>query len=393
MSIFKTADILIPQNTDLEKWSVVACDQFTSQPEYWEETARIAGDAPSALNLVYPEAFLSEGDARIKKINAAMDKYLAGGLFKTYGDCFILTERTLGGGRKKRGLIGAIDLEEYDFTKGSKSHVRATEGTVLERIPPRVKIREGAALELPHVIILINDPKNGVLGTVKQGARIYDFELMQGGGHLSGFEVTNKNKVISALEAYEAAAEDGLSYAVGDGNHSLATAKTCWENIKKTLSEDERKTHPARFCLCEIENIHDPSVEFEPIHRIVFGCDPEKLIADFKASAVLGKGQKLKAICGDKSEKFEVSCDGLLVGELQKFLDKSGFEVDYIHGADALAELAKKDGACGFLLPSPDKSALFKTVISDGALPRKTFSMGEANEKRYYMEAKLIKTY
>lgn len=391
MSIFRPADIMIPQNLELEKWSVVACDQFTSQPEYWEEVSEIVGDSPSTLNLVYPEAFLSEDDARIEKINTAMDNYIESGIFKTYPNSFFLTERTLSGGRVKKGLIGQIDLEEYDFNKGSKSAVRATEGTVIERIPPRVKIRQGAPLELPHIIILINDPEDKVMKSVSKGNCLYDFELMQSGGNLKGFIVTNNDDVIGAIEEYENSAEDGFSYAVGDGNHSLATAKTCWENIKPTLSDEERKTHPARFCLCEIENIHNKAIEFEPIHRVVFGCNPEKLISDFKSSVSLGEGQVIEYSYGNTKGKISLNCEGLAVGELQKFLDKGNFEIDYIHGADVAVKLAEKPNTCAFLLPSPDKSALFKSVIADGALPRKTFSMGEANEKRYYMEAKMIK--
>lgn len=392
--VFTKADILLPvEGTELEKWSVVACDQFTSQPEYWEKAAEIAGDAPSTLNLVYPEAFLSEGDGRIAKINAAMKDYVENGVFKEYKNALIYVERHLSGNRVRRGLMGAVDLEAYDFNKGSKSAVRATEGTVLERIPPRVKIRQDAPLELPHVMILTDDAEDKILSSVKCGDKVYDFELMLDGGRLTGYLVSNVDEVLSVISEYENNAADGLAYAVGDGNHSLATAKTCWENVKGRVSSD----HPARYCLVELENIHDKSLEFEPIHRVVFNTDPEKLIADFKdkygAEETDNGGQHIKYLYGDVAGDLYVANppSKLEVGTLQKYLDEAGCEVDYIHGEEVVKSLSSKDKCCGFILPKPGKSDLFASVIADGALPRKTFSMGEANEKRYYMEAKNIK--
>ena len=392
--VFTKADILLPvDGTELEKWSVVACDQFTSQPEYWEKAAEIAGDAPSTLNLVYPEAFLSEGDGRIAKINAAMKDYIEKGVFKEYKNALIYVERHLSGNRVRRGLMGAVDLEAYDFNKGSKSAVRATEGTVLERIPPRVKIRQDAPLELPHVMILTDDVEDKILRTVKCGEKVYDFELMLGGGHISGYLVSNVDEVLSVIEEYEKTATDGLAYAVGDGNHSLATAKTCWENLKGNVPEN----HPARYCLIELENIHDKALEFEPIHRVVFNTEPEKLISEFKvaygAEETDNGGQRITYVYGDKSGELYIKNppSKLEVGTLQKFLDEVGCEVDYIHGEDVVKALSSKKDCCGFILPKPGKSDLFASVIADGALPRKTFSMGEANEKRYYMEAKKIK--
>ncbi len=397
MKVFKSADIMIPKNVDNTKWSVVACDQFTSQPEYWQDAEKIVGDSPSTLNLVYPEAFLSEGDARIDKINASMKKYAEDGIFETLPDSLLYIERTLEGGKVRPGIIGAIDLEAYDFTKGSKSPVRATEGTVLERIPPRVKIRENASLEFPHAILLIDDIENKVFDTIKKGKCVYDFELMKKGGHLTGYVIDNKDEILDILHNHEASAVDNLAYAVGDGNHSIATAKTCWENLKATLSDAEKETHPARFCLVELENIHDKSLEFEPIHRCVFGCDPEKLVSDFisatDASSEDNGGQHIKYVYKNKSGDLYIknSSSPLEVGTLQNFLDTCEFEVDYIHGEDVVESLSQKDGVCGFILPSPNKSDLFVSVIKDGALPRKTFSMGEAHEKRYYMEGKKIK--
>lgn len=398
MSVLKKADIMLPKNVDLTKWSVVACDQYTSQPEYWEKVQELVGDSPSTLNLVYPEAFLSQGDGRIAKINEAMQRYCEEGLFDTYENCLIYTERTLPGGRVRKGIVGAVDLEAYDFNKGAKSAIRATEGTVLERIPPRVKIRENAPLELPHVMLLVDDKEKSLIEQVKKGEKLYDFELMADGGHLAGWLAEDSDEFMSKLDAFSEKAADGLVFAVGDGNHSLATAKTCWENLKPSLSEEERENHPARFCLVEIENIHDEVLEFEPIHRVVFGIEDEDafinaLTEELGCSEENNSGQEIVLVKGENKKKLYMNntSSPLAVGTLQKYLDKLSFEVDYIHGEDVVASLSGKDGAVGFLLPKPEKSSLFETVIKDGALPRKTFSMGEANEKRFYMEAKVIR--
>ena len=400
MNVFKKADILIPKDIDYKKWSVVACDQYTSQPEYWDEVKNIAGDEPSALNIVFPEAFLAEGDSRIAKINATMEKYLEDGIFEECLDSMIYVERTMANGKIRKGIIGAVDLEEYDFSVGSKSKIRATEGTVLERIPPRVKIRENASLELPHIMLLIDDKERTVIEQVEKGEMIYDFDLMQSGGHLSGYLLSDfeAERVLAALDVLDENADGNLLFAVGDGNHSLATAKTCWENLKATLSDAEIENHPARFCLVEIENIHDEALEFEPIHRVVFGVNPEELLREFKAyypetSDVDNGGQHIKYTY--KNEKGDLfvknSPSALCVGTLQKFIDEKGYEVDYIHGEDVTEKLAQADNTIGFLLPGMEKSDLFRGVIMDGALPRKTFSMGEAHDKRFYFEAKKIK--
>lgn len=400
MNIFKKADILIPKDIDFSKWSVVACDQYTSQPEYWDEVKNFVGDSPSALNIVFPEAFLAEGDARISKINATMEEYLADGIFEECLDSMIYVERTMANGKVRKGIIGAIDLEEYDFSVGSKSKIRATEGTVLERIPPRVKIRENAPLELPHVMLLIDDKERTVIEQVEKGELVYDFDLMQKSGHLSGYLLSDfeAERVLAAISELDENAEGNLLFAVGDGNHSLATAKTCWENLKPTLSVEEQENHPARFCLVEIENIHDDALEFEPIHRVVFDTDPEKLLAGFKAyypetSDTDNGGQHIEyTYKGKRGDLFvKNSPSALCVGTLQKFLDDKGASVDYIHGADVTERLARSENAIGFLLPAMEKSDLFRGVIADGALPRKTFSMGEAEDKRFYFEAKKIK--
>ncbi|MEE0944285.1 MAG: DUF1015 domain-containing protein [Clostridia bacterium] len=394
MAVFNKADILLPK-TDMEKWSVVACDQFTSQPEYWAETERIAGDTPSTLNLVFPEVYLSEGRGRIEKINKTMQEYLDSGLFAEYKNSLIYIERTVAG-KVRQGLVGAVDLDAYDFHKGAKSAIRATEGTVMERIPPRVEIRRDAPLELPHVMLLVDDSERTIIEPLKNSEKtpLYDFDLMQKGGHLSGWLLSDSaaDSALNAIAKLEKTAPDGLLFAVGDGNHSLATAKTCWEKIKKTLSLEEQINHPARFCLVELVNIHSEALVFEPIHRVVFGCDAEKLVAKLKSECG-GEGYIVKCVTSNGEEEISLSADlsKLAVGVLQNFLDKEGVEVDYIHGDDVCRELGKRAENVGFLLPKPDKSDLFKSVIKDGALPRKTFSMGDANEKRYYTEAKRIK--
>lgn len=394
MAVFNKADILLPK-TDMEKWSVVACDQFTSQPEYWAETEKVAGDAPSTLNLVFPEVYLSEGSGRIAKINKTMQEYLDKGLFTEYKNSLIYIERTVAG-KIRQGLIGAVDLEAYDFHKGAKSAIRATEGTVMERIPPRVEIRRDAPLELPHVMLLVDDNEKTIIEPLKDSDKtpLYDFELMQNGGHLAGWLLSDSaaDSALNAIAELEKTAPDGLLFAVGDGNHSLATAKTCWDEIKKTLSAEEQKNHPARYCLIELVNIHSEALVFEPIHRVVFGVAAEKLVQKLKDECG-GDGHIVKCVTANGEEEISLSADlsKLAVGVLQKFLDNEKVEVDYIHGDDVCCELGKKEGNVGFLLPKPDKSDLFKSVIKDGALPRKTFSMGDANEKRYYTEAKRIK--
>lgn len=394
MAVFNPADILLPESADMTKWSVVACDQFTSQPEYWQETAKIAADSPSTLNLVFPEAFLSEGKKRIEKINASMKDYMEKGIFTEYKNSLFYIERTVGD-KIRQGLIGTVDLEAYDFTKGAKSKIRATEGTVLERIPPRVEIRRDAPLELPHIMLLVNDIEKTIIEPLEgmDKEELYDFELMQKGGHIKGYKLSEKAKehALSKIDALEKICDDGLLFAVGDGNHSLATAKTCWEEKKKTLSEAERENHPARFCLVELVNIHSPALVFEPIHRVVFGVDAEAIVNDVKEK-LGGTGHTVHYITANGEGDINISKEAyeLAVGAVQSYIDEKGLEVDYIHGDDVCAELGKKENNLGILLPKPDKNDLFASVIKDGALPRKTFSMGEANEKRYYIEAKRI---
>ena len=416
----KPADILLPKDCDMTRWAVVACDQFTSQPEYWEEVDRIAGDAPSTLRLILPESKLNDSDVdeHITNINRAMDDYLARDIFQTYPDSIIYIERTQSDGEVRPGLVAAVDLEKYDYTPGSGSLIRATEGTVLERIPPRVRVRKDAPIELPHVMLLIDDPKKTCIEPIRAAAgsmeKVYDFELMMKGGHLRGWKLSQDQMEALAGALANLASDDAmrekygvsgvppLVFAVGDGNHSLATAKTCYENLKKVTPQDQWDSLPARYALVEIENLHDESLRFEAIHRVVFGVDPEKLLAAFKefyptARDSQGVGHTIAYTWAGGSGYLNVPNPRvqLAVGTLQNFLDaylkENGGEVDYIHGDKVRAALGAKPGNIGFKLPAMGKDQLFKTVIADGVLPRKTFSMGHAEDKRYYVEGRKIK--
>jgi hypothetical protein len=437
MKIISDTGIQIPQvylpkkGTDLTKWAVIACDQFTSQPEYWNEVEKIVGDAPSTLNLTFPEVYLEKpgGEERIKNIQAAMRKYMDEGILQPH-DGLVYVERTVGG-KTRKGIVLCLDLEAYDYTKGSSSLIRATEGTIVDRLPPRMKIREGALLELPHILVLIDDPNCTVIEPLRDVRskleKLYDFDLMLDSGHLAGYAVSEsfENKVVEALRELASpetfAAKYGLGqdqpvllFAMGDGNHSLATAKAIWEKIKPQVGMD----HPARYALVEIENVHDEGLEFEPIHRVLFGLKKD-LFAGLEKSfgahltykPVTSAEEMVKAVDSATGEKQAIGLVGggkrfgvieianpssnLPVGTIQSFLDvflkEGGAEkIDYVHGEDVTVKLGSQPNNAGFYLPGMSKSDLFKTVILDGALPRKTFSMGEAREKRFYMEARKI---
>ncbi len=393
---FKPADILIPADEDNKKWSVVACDQYTSQPKYWESVEDTVKDAKSTLRLVFPEIYLNQNnEERIKNINSSMDEYLKGGVFKEYKNSLVYLERTTGENKTRCGIVGVVDLDSYEFKNESDAKIRATEGTVIERIPPRVKIRENAPLELPHIMLLYNDKENNVIKSVNKGEKLYDFDLMENGGHLSGWLISDNDSVLNALSALD---KDGMLFAVGDGNHSLATAKTCWENIKKT--KEYREDHPARYALVEIVNIHDKALFFEPIHRILTNINEEKLVRKLYETFEIsheGDGQKITVVVLGKKKDLYIKnpTTELAVGTIQGFLDKylseNEGEIDYIHGENVVLELSMEENSIGFLLPAIDKSNFFNGIEKDGSLPRKTFSMGEAFEKRYYLEARKIK--
>jgi len=432
-------EICLPKpGTDLAKWAVIACDQYTSEPEYWQRASEIVGAAPSTLNLIYPEVYLNEQDpaSRIDGIRRHMREYWDSGLFREI-EGFVYVERQTGT-RTRKGLMACLDLEHYDFRKGSMSLIRATEGTILERIPPRVRIREGAPFELPHIMVLIDDPADTVIGPLHKDRdrleALYDFELMMDAGHLSGRRVSDPGLERGIVRALEALADPGpfaarfslkpgtplLLYAMGDGNHSLATAKAIWEKAKEAATDRAAiLSSPLRYALVELVNLHDDALSFEPIHRVIFDTAPgryplEEMKAfyrgrysfepanDFGAMKAAVDGapsgaHRIGVIRAGEFGVIEVASpdSNLPVGTLQNFLDaylktRGADGIDFVHGTDAVVKLGSYPGNRGFYLPAMDKKQLFRTVILDGALPRKTFSMGEAWEKRFYMEARKL---
>lgn len=410
----RPAQILLPAaGVKPETWACIACDQYTSEPEYWEKAFAVAGDAPSAIRLILPEYNLKNSESMIPQIHSTMADYLAQGLLTpAVNPGFILCERTIASGTRL-GLVCAVDLEQYSFEKGSLPLIRPTEQTITDRLPPRLKIRRGAPVELTHIMILIDDPDRTVLEPLQADKaalrKVYDFDLMMNGGHLAGWAVDSAEKLAQVDRSLNALmdtkGEHPLLLAVGDGNHSLATAKAYWNEIREGLSEAERENHPARFALCEIVNIHDEALLFEPIYRILTGTTRSAVMADWKAYAE-AKGMSLAAdgsdhrftvVSADGEETVAVlNPEGAIPCEtIQKFLDaflakhpEAG--IDFIHGEGSLRALAAKPETVGFLLPDIDKHSFFKDVEKLGVLPRKTFSMGEADEKRFYMEAKKI---
>ncbi len=413
---FKTADILLPdfERTNAELWAVVACDQFTSQPEYWQAAREAVGDEPSTLDLILPEVYLSQTETRVPLINEKMKEYQKE-VLHSHKSSAVFVERVQSDGSVRRGVVMAVDLECYDYKKGATSLIRATEATVLERIPPRVAVRRAASIELPHVMLLIDDPEGTVIEPLVNecdGKVAYDTDLMLGGGHIRGRFLTEKNidDVSAALDAlttkesmkarYCDETLAPLLFAVGDGNHSLATAKACYEEIKQAYGE-AALNHPARYALVEIVNIHDKALRFEPIYRVVFGVDTDDLLQDLKKYIETLDGtesaQTLHYMTADGEGDIVVPAPKkvLSVATLQDFLDKylprcEGAVVDYIHGESAVKTLSKQKRAIGFTYSGMEKNQLFKTVMFDGALPRKTFSMGHAEDKRYYMECRKI---
>lgn len=414
---FTSADILLPRDAEYEKWAVIACDQFTSEPEYWQETENMTEGAVTALDLILPEIYLGEADVdkRIDKIAANMYGYLDSDVFEEHKNALIYVERIQTDGVLRAGVVGAADLEEYDYSKGSTSQIRATEATVTERIPPRIKVREKAPIELPHIMILIDDEKKALIEPLAEHKddmkKLYDFELMQGGGRLAGWlltdtlrdELLEKLAKFSEKEAFEKryglADTAPLTFAMGDGNHSLATAKAYYEKLKAANPDKDMSSHPARYALAEIVNLHSPALDFEAIHRIVGTADIDQMMAKMTDELGLSEEpaeQSFVTVRGGEKKKLYVHkpTSKLTVGSLQNFLDKylaeNGGDIDYIHGTEVVEKLAADGKKIGFVLPDMGKEQLFPTVIADGALPRKTFSMGHARDKRYYVEARKI---
>ena len=415
---FKRANILFPKNIDMTKWSVVACDQYTSEMDYWNEVEKIVGASPSTLRITLPEIFLEDSDVneRINKINDTMKEYLDEDLFYELKDSMIYLERTQADGRVREGLMGMVDLEDYSYEKGSQTLIRATEKTVIERIPPRLKVRENALLELPHIMILIDDEKKKIIEDLKNEVTdsdvVYDFDLMENGGHIKGYKLNNDSmtKVEEGLEAlcdkeyfekkYNVKDKGILLFAMGDGNHSLATAKANYENVKKTMTPDEYLNHPSRYALVELVNLHSEALEFEPIHRVIFDTDVNKLIEELYKYYDIneeGNGQYFELVTKDIDKKLYISNpkSNIAVGSIQMFLDEylkdNKGKLDYIHGDETTKNMGMEENNVAILFEAMPKEELFRTVILDGALPRKTFSMGHSYDKRYYLEARKIK--
>ena len=394
--IFNKANILLPQNADMTKWSVVACDQYTSEKEYWDRVTENTKGVPSTLNLIFPEAYLSSLDfeRKISEINASMQDYLDKGIFTEYKDALIFCKRTFESGEVRCGLIGAVDLEEYDYSRDSTSNIRATEATVPERIPARVTIRRNAPIELPHILLLMDDKEDSVLGKLKKNApskKLYDFTLMENGGKLEGYLIDNADEILSSLHALPSSP----LIAVGDGNHSLAGAKAAWEEVKATLNDDEIKDHPMRFALCELVNLYEDSLVFEPIYRVFFGCDEEKLVNSFSSSKGKFSHTVPYSFSGKKGEiTFSSNChipSGAVTEWLESYAKENGGSIDYIHGYETAETMGNKKGNVAFFAPCLKKEDLFTSVNTYGPLPKKTFSMGHAEEKRFYTEARRIK--
>ena len=413
MNAFLPADILLPKTDDMQKWSVIACDQFTSDQAYWDRVRAFSDGSVSTVNLILPEAELGTDreEAHIRQINETMKKYMDAGVFEVYRNSYVYVERTLENGAVRMGLVGMVDLDAYDYSTGAVSPIRATERTVAERIPPRQRVRQNAPIELPHILMLCDDHKKQLIEPIaaKKNSlkKLYDFDLMEQGGHISGWLVEGKDaeEFNAALtkytetvgEKYEGLRGVPMVFAVGDGNHSLATAKSCYEELKKNNPGVDFSDHPARYALVELENIHDPAQVFEPIHRVIFKTDPKKLLQALRNDACAEDGFAVKWFIASESGTvyLDRKKSELAVGVLQSFLDEylkdNAGEVDYIHDDDALIRLAQQENTIGFLLPAMEKSQLFRGVIADGILPRKTFSMGHSREKRYYLEGRKIR--
>ena len=401
-SSFRCSDILLPADVAYEKWSVIACDQFTSDRAYWDRVQAAAADARSTFNMVFPEIDLENNPKeRIASIARAMEENYLSNTFKVYPDSFVYVERTLLNGTVRPGIVGMVDLEQYHYDPSKKPAIGATEQTVLERVPPRIAVRREALLEFPHIILFCNDAENKLLQPVTEMKGklplLYDFDLMEGGGHISGWLIsgTDAQSLQKQIDNYQRNAV-GTALLVADGNHSLVTAKCWYEELKEKNPGVDLSGHPARYALVELENILDPSISFEPIHRVIFDTDPQKLLADMTAISC-ENGCEIPWCIGEKwgSIRIEVPKGQLPVAVLQNFLDKwlaeNAGRIDYIHDTDAVEAFAKQENAIGLLLPVFDKTELFEFGASGKILPRKTFSLGHSREKRYYLEGRKIK--
>lgn len=411
-NLFRPAEILLPTGCDMTLWSTVACDQFTSDPDYWDHVAEMTEKVPSTFHLMLPEAYLATRDphAESEKINSTMEAYLNEGLFRTIEQSYVYVERTLPSGKCRHGLIGALDLEYYDYTEDAVTPIRATEHTVESRLPARVEVRKRALLEMPHIMVFIDDPADAVMRCAAIGANetLYDFDLMCSGGHLTGKQVSGVNADLVSAMLDELTDDEclrkkyghpygGIVYAIGDGNHSLAAAKKCWDELREQLTPAEQETHPARFALVELVNIHDEGVEFHPIHRTVFDVSPEAFLSAAQERLLGETGTEVELICGGKTVTGRVPSDsiGQAIEKVddfcQTFAQRTGGRVDYIHGMEEAVAFGNRIDAASILLPKLEKQELFTSVMSTGVFCKKSFSIGEAAEKRYYLECRKIR--
>ena len=411
-SVFRPADILIPNNhISHNLWSVIACDQFSSEREYWQNVKKAVGSNPSTLNMIIPEAYLNEinEDNEINKISMTMEGYISQGLFKEIKNSYIYVERTLSDGSIRKGLVGIVDLEEYDFlnpySEANGAAIIASEGTAIDRLPPRIRIRTASLLEVPHVMTLIADINKSVIEPLESKAcdlpLLYDVDLMEGGGRIKGFQVSGNlaEKVEKTLQELHTYSEENSKcfMIMGDGNHSLAAAKTYWDKIKPNLNYKMQEIHPARFALLEVNNIYDTAVKFEAIHRVLFNVDNEQFVDALKKSIPYGNDYEIKILSSGKSENYSLSASstGNVIEVVQVFIDdyiqKNGGNIDYIHDINAVEKLAENEDCIGIVLPTISKAEFFEAVADNGAFPRKSFSIGHARDKRYYMECRKIK--
>lgn len=405
MSIVNKSEILLPKNVDFQKWAVIACDQFTSQASYWEKLSSFVGDAPSTLKITYPEIYLNENrEERVAKINATMNEYLSGGIFESTNS-FVLVERTVQGGKKRVSLVVSVDLESYDYHR-VLTGIRATEDTILERLPVRISIRKNAPIELPHIILLMDDKDKNIIEPLYQNKdsfrKLYDFDLNMDGGHIAGYEITCTDQLIEKFDNLTDVDRQNkmygfdakIAFAVGDGNHSMATAKEHWNSLKQSLSDEEKLTHSARFCLVEILNIYDDGLYFEPIHRVVFPKNEDSFIEGLKNALsdcakinYEASGKIISLNCPKSSAETIKSVQEYI----EDIMESGQATCDYVHGVHHVEEVVKSLGGIGILMPEFSKEELFNYVINVGNLPKKAFSIGTAENKKYYLEAKRIK--
>jgi len=377
----RAPDVLLPKaGTDLSKWAVIACDQYSADPSYWEEVEKTVGSGLSSLHLIQPEAWLKSRPGAAKRIDAKMQSYLDAGVLDDRGEFLVFVRRETTGG-VRRGLIVALDLEQYDWSEDAETLIRASEQTVVERLPARIEIRRDAAVEIPHILVLIDDKQDGVMGSldsIKGDLEVlYDFDLMLGGGHITGYKVYDEvslKLVAEELEFLLNSSSDKLLFAMGDGNHSFAAAKACWDEIKGTLSEKERENHPARYCLCELVNIYDPGLTVEPIHRALLGVDPEAVQREVGFDA--NNPPSL--------QDLQPRLDAWLANHPEA-------ELEYIHGEEECRKLCEASDRLAVIFPEFDRESLFQIIRMDGVFVRKSFSLGHARDKRYYLEARQIR--